>query len=114
MKIQNVQIWKNGQLKEANNFELSISNDNMATTCIFYYELQNLTETVTPVVTETVDSEGNPVTTTNDVINTNKEILAFGNLTLGGEEYQIWDADPSANQWAYDWAAGQLNLVLIP
>ena len=114
MKIQNVQIWKNGELKEANNFELSISNDNMATSCIFYYELQNVTETVQTVTTESVTIEGNVVSSSSDVISTNKEVLTFGNLTLQGEEYQTWDADPSANEWAYNWAAAQLNLVLIP
>lgn len=97
MTIQPVMVWQNGQQKEANNFVMRIVNDNLETACIFYYEMQNVEEIV----------ENTQSTTTVDV-------LAFGNLTLEGAEYQTWDADPSANEWAYNWAAAQLNLVLIP
>lgn len=95
MKIQPVIIWQNGQQKEANNFSLSICNDNLTTSANFYFELQRVSE-------ET------------DVVNYRPEILSFGNLTIEGADYQNWDASPSANEWAYEWAAGQLNLVLIP
>ena len=90
-------VWQNGQQKEANSFVMRIVNDNLETACNFYYEMQNVEEVVTDTQTTTII-----------------DILTFGNLTLQGEEYQTWDADPSANAWAYNWAAGQLNLVLIP
>ena len=90
-------VWQNGQQKEANNFSMRIATDNLKTTCVFYYEMQNVQELLTEIQTTTVI-----------------DTLTFGNLTLQGEEYQTWDADPSANEWAYEWAAGQLNLVLIP
>ncbi len=90
-------VWQNGQQKEANSFVMRIVNDNLETSCNFYYEMQNVEEVVTDTQTTTII-----------------DVLTFGNLTLQGEEYQTWDADPSANAWAYNWAAGQLNLVLIP
>jgi hypothetical protein len=97
MKIQSVMVWQNGQQKEANTFIMRIVNDNLETSCNFYYEMQNVEEVIND-------------TQTNTII----DVLTFGNLNLSGEEYQTWDADPSANSWAYNWAAGQLNLVLIP
>jgi len=96
MKIQPVMVWQNGQQKEANNFVMRIANDNLETSCNFYYEMQNVTEVVENGQTAKV-----------------VEVLTFGNLNLGGEEYQTWDADPSANEWAYNWAAAQLNLVYV-
>ena len=92
MKIQPVQTWQNGQQKEATNFILTVTNDNLSTAADFQFKL-----TTTPV---------------ND--DKDYDVLVMGYLTMSGEEYQTWDADPSANAWAYNWAAEQLNLVLIP
>lgn len=36
------------------------------------------------------------------------ELLAQGNLSMSGEEYQLWDAD----EFAWDFIAGQLSLVI--
>ena len=41
------------------------------------------------------------------------EVVAEGNLGIDGADYQTWDADPSANAWAYNWAAGKLNLTIV-
>lgn len=90
-------VWQNGQQKESNTFIMRIVNDNLETSCNFYYEMQNVQEVVNDTETTTII-----------------DILTFGNLTLSGEEYQTWDSSVSANDWAYNWAAGQLNLVLIP
>jgi hypothetical protein len=103
MKIQPVSTWQNGQQKEANNFVLSSSWDNFLNAATFSYQLQNVIEI-------TIEPQENYATGTQ--INT--DILVVGNLYIDGQAYQDWDASPSANQWAYDWAAAQLNLVLIP
>jgi hypothetical protein len=103
MKIQPVITWQNGQSKEANNFDLSSSADNFLDAASFSYQLQNVTETIIPA-TETEPEQ----------ILIYTDILVIGNLSITGQDYQDWDASPSANQWAYDWAAGKLNLVLIP
>jgi hypothetical protein len=110
MKIESVMIWQNGQQKEANNFVLAIVNDNLSTSCTFAYYLQNVTEVeVTAAIPASDMGPAYPAQYTEIV-----DQLSSGNLILQGEEYQTWDADTSANQWAYNWAAGQLNLVLIP
>jgi hypothetical protein len=114
MKINPVMVWQNGQQKEANNFIMRIVNDNLETSCNFYYEMQNVQEIVTQVEVPITNEDGTKTITTQDQVNTTIDILTFGNLTLDGAEYQTWDADPSANEWAYNWAAAQLNLVLIP
>lgn len=111
MKIQSVNVWQNGQVKEANNFSMKIVNDNLETACNFYYEMQNVQEIVTQVEIPSENEDG--TTTIQDVVKTITEVLTFGNLTLEGAEYQTWDADPSANEWAYNWAAAQLNLVYV-
>lgn len=36
------------------------------------------------------------------------EFLAQGNLVMSGEDYQLWDAD----EWAWDFIAGELSLVI--
>jgi hypothetical protein len=103
MKIQPITTWQNGLEKQANNFVLSIVNDNLINYCTFNYQLQRLIETIIPA-TETEPAQ----------IITNADTLISGNLSIEGQDYQDWDASPSANQWAYEWAAKQLNLVLIP
>jgi hypothetical protein len=103
MKIQPVITWQNGEQKQANNFMLSSSWDNFLNSAYFDYQLQNVSEIIIPA-TETEPEQIVP----------NTDILVVGGLSISGQDYIDWDASPSANQWAYEWAAAQLNLVLIP
>jgi len=91
--IQPVTLWFQGTTKTANIYDLSIVNDDLSTRASLYYKLGN----------ETVQAEGEP-----SII-----WLQDGNLTITGQDYQDWDADPSANEWIYNWSAGQLNITLI-
>lgn len=91
--IQPVTLWIQGTTKTANIYDLSIVNDDLSTRASLYYRLGF----------ETVPDEGDPQTVW----------LQDGNLTITGEDYQQWDADPSANEWIYNWSANQLNLVII-
>jgi len=91
--IQPVTLWIQGTTKTANVYDLSIVNDDLSTRASLYYKLGN----------ETVPAEGEP-----SII-----WLQDGNLTIDGESYQTWDADPSANEWIYNWSALQLNLTII-
>lgn len=113
MTIQPVIVWQNGQQKEANNFYMRIVNDNLETACNFYYEMQDIQEIVTQVESTVISEDGTSSTVMQDQVTTKVDVLTFGNLLLQGEEYQTWDADPSANEWAYNWAAAQLNLVYV-
>ena len=91
-QIQPITLWIQGQTKTANAFDLSIVNDDLATRAVLYYRLGSETQSETE--TQTI-------------------WLQDGNLTIDGEDYQTWDADPSANEWIYNWAAGQLNITII-
>jgi hypothetical protein len=91
MKIKPISSWQNGQEKQGTEFTLRLSYDNLSTNAQFYY-------TITSEQTEEIISQ----------------VLVDGNLTLDGIDYQSWDADPSANAWAINWALAKLNLELLP
>lgn len=84
-KIQSVPIWKDGQVQSATWLNSLCINDNLKDTAIFYYTLN-------------ADYEGLP-----------NEILADGNLTMNGVDYQNWND----NDYAYNWIATQLSLTII-
>ena len=88
--IQSVQVWKNGEEKQANTFNLIIINDDLATSATFYYQL----------IASSTDAEGN----------VSSEMLADGNCGMSAEDYQNWD---DSNDGAYNYCAGKLNLVII-
>ena len=87
--IQSVQVWKNGQEKSANKFSLILINDDLATNANFYYQL----------ISSVVDGE-----------NESSEMVADGNCSMSGEDYQDWD---DSNDGAYTYVAGKLNLTIV-
>jgi hypothetical protein len=90
--IQPVSIWKNGESFEANLLFAYIINDNLESSCSFYYQLCSSgqgTEAMPLVIGQT---------------------LAEGNLTMDGENYLAWDGD---NDYAFTYIAEKLNLTLI-
>ena len=89
-QIQQVQVWKNGEEKLANAFNLILINDDLATSANFYYQL----------LASSTDEDGN----------VSSEQLADGNCSMNGEDYQNWD---DSNDGAYNYVAGKLNLVII-
>lgn len=96
-KIQPLTLWTNGESKEANNFTLRSIGDNLSTEPLkgqatLYYELQAVT-----TIEEAVSVE-NIITST---------------LEISGEDYDLWNSDPTSNAWALNWAVSKLKLVLI-
>jgi hypothetical protein len=91
-KIQPVTIWKNGESQEANLLNAYIINDNLESSCSFYYSLN-------------ASGEG-----TEDMPLVVGAILADGNLTMSGEDYLAWDGD---NDYAYTYIAEKLNLIIV-
>jgi hypothetical protein len=90
--IEPVSIWKNGESQEANLLNAYIVNDNLQSSCSFYYSLcasGEGTEAMPLVIWQT---------------------LADGNLTMDGENYLAWDGD---NNYAFTYIAKKLNLTLI-
>lgn len=90
--IQPITIWKNGESQEANLLNAYIINDNLESSCSFYYSLNASGE----------GTEAMPL-----VIG---QTLAEGNITMSGETYLSWDGD---NDFAFSYIAEKLNLTLI-
>jgi len=91
-KIEPVQAWKNGEQLEANLLNAIIINDNLQSSCSFYYSLCASGE----------GTEAMPL-----VIG---QAVAEGNLTMDGEQYLAWNG---SNDYAFDYIAEKLNLTLI-
>ena len=83
-QIQPISIWVNGQQQTATLFSLIIINDNLTNSATFYYQLLDA-----------------------DAVK-----LTDGNLTIGEPDYDQWSSQPDVNQWAYEWAATELNITL--
>ena len=91
-QIQPITIWKNGESQEANLLNAYIVNDNLESSCSFYYSLNaggEGTEEMPLIIGQT---------------------LAEGNITMSGEDYLAWD---NSNEAAYEYIAEKLNLILI-
>jgi hypothetical protein len=91
-QIESVSIWKNGESFEANLLNAYIINDNLESSCSFYYQLCSSGE----------GTEAMPL-----VIG---QTLADGNVTMSGEDYINWD---DSNDAAYAYIAEKLNLTII-
>ena len=91
-QIQPITIWKNGESQEANLLNAHIINDNLKSSCSFYYQLCSSGE----------GTENYPL-----IIG---QTLADGNVTMSSEDYLAWD---NSNEAAYVYIAEKLNLTLI-
>ena len=78
--IEPISIWDKGQSKQATILNAYAVNVTLNTSATFWYGL--MTE--------------------------NMEIIAYGNLSMDGEEYQLWRAD----EFAWEFVAHSLNLVI--
>jgi hypothetical protein len=81
-KIKSIQSWLNGQLIQATKFQLNANNVNLELSANFSYALF---------------SEDNI-------------FITEGNLIMEGKDYQDWQND----EYAWNWAATKLNLELLP
>jgi len=84
--IQPITIWKNGQQLTASVLDAIIINDNLSSSCTFYWKLK-----------EDLDDEVG-------------QTLADGNATMTGEYYDNWDG---SNDYAFDYIAEQINVTIL-
>jgi hypothetical protein len=91
-KIEPVTAWKNGEQLEANLLNAIIVNDNLESSCTFYYQL----------MTGGDGTEAMPIAV--------GQTVAEGNIYLDGENYLDWNG---SNDFAYSYIAEKLNLTLI-
>ena len=96
-QIEPISSWQNGEEKQATIFILTSSYDNLSTNANFQYQLNE------------VILNPPPETPISPLYNT----LVNGGLNISGQDYLDWDAATDANEWAYNWAAAQLNLTII-
>lgn len=90
--IEPITIWKNGESQEATILNAYIINDNLQSSCTFYYQLcssNEATEEAPLIIGQT---------------------LADGNVTMSGDNYINWD---DSNDAAYSYIAEKLNLTII-
>ncbi len=95
-KIQPVNIWINGESKEAKYFSVTCINDNYENSATNYWQMFDAV----------IDEEG---------VEKMGMQLSAGNLTIDGQDYINWGDQPamSINEWIYNWSASKLNLVII-
>ena len=86
-QISPVSIWKNGQNKTASILDAIIINDNLSTSCTFYWMLKEADQQ---------EQAG--------------QVLADGNVTMTGEDYDNWDG---SNDYAFDYIAEQINVTIL-
>lgn len=92
-QIQPVQVWFQGEQRQATIFNLISNYDNLSDSATFQYQLIQ-------IITISPEQQ-------------NSNVLIIGHLSISGADYAQWDAEIDANAWIYQWAAGQLNLTLI-
>jgi hypothetical protein len=82
--IETISIWENGELKQATVLNAYASTVNLGKSATFYYSLHSV--------------EGGEI----------NGMLAQGNLFMTDDDYQAWSED----QYAWDWVAAKLKLVI--
>ena len=86
-------VWYQGVQHDANVFTLYSTGDNLLDAATFKYQL----------IEEIIISPEEQ----------SSQTLLIGELSINGADYELWDAEVDANAWIYNWAASQLNLVII-
>lgn len=79
--IQAIALWKDGRIQNASILDMYISYDDLKSQATFQYSLMDHT----------------------------LSILAQGQFTMGGDDYNNWD---NSNESAYLYAANLLNLII--
>jgi hypothetical protein len=89
--IQPVTVWFNGQEVQATVLGAVVTNDNLQNSATFQYQLFQQV------------SLGEPNTYPSYL-----QVVVTNSLSMTGDVYDNWDT----NDYAYDWIAQQLNLVI--
>ena len=89
-QISPVNVWVNGESKEAEFLDAKGIDVTLGTSAQFYWSL----------LTKVVDA---------DNVAKPGELLTNGNCSMTGADYQAWDQD----EVAWEFIAGQLNLTII-
>lgn len=96
--IQPINLWHEGHNRSANRIRLTLVQDNLVDSATFLYEL----------IEEKMHENGHSIT-----IEPSITILAVGNVTISGEEYDEWGESSPINEDAYIIIANKLNITLL-
>jgi hypothetical protein len=86
--IQTLTLWVNGQIKTAELLRVRSTNDDLESAADFYYDL--------------LETDGAP----------EPYVVASGAVSISGTNYTTWKADTDTNEYAYNYVATELNLVI--
>jgi hypothetical protein len=86
-QIEPVTVWSNGLEVQANILNAYVQGDNLKSEASFYYGIGNASSDTAFLMVP----------------------LASGQLIMTGQAYADWQT----NQYAWDWVAEQLNLIII-
>lgn len=89
-KIESVQIWFDGGVKNATLLDVSVSGITLGVSAVISFRLYSSFE----------NEAGYP-----------DKLLTNGILNLEGEDYSNWGSD---DDYVWIWAANKLNLTLVP
>ena len=92
-QIQPITTWFKGEEHQANVFNLYSTGDNLVDSATFQYQLIEL------IVISPEEQTS--------------QTLIVGELSINGDDYALWDAEITANEWIYNWAADKLNLTIV-
>jgi len=95
-QIEPLTIWSADGNKVASSLTARIINDDLTSSCTFYWELKEADEVVPSENEESITTTG--------------AVLAKGNVTISGEEYKNWEG---GNDYAYSHIAEQINVKLV-
>jgi len=98
-KIETFSVWKDGANYQADDLSVRIVSDDLATSATFYYSISQ-----SPV--ESVDEEGRTAVAPG-------AMLAEGNVSISGEDYDAWGESANVNLAAYEYVASKLGLILV-
>lgn len=90
-QIQSFSVWFNGQSVQAQILDAYVINDNLNDSATFWWG----------IYTEGIDPQSRGI------------CVSAGNLTMAGQDYINWNANPDINNAAYQWIAEQLGLTII-
>ena len=97
--INPIQIWKDGQSKTASVLNANIVADDLQTFCLFYWQLKE-SDTIIEADPRVEGSADQTI---------QGQVLAEGNSSMTGEDYQNWDG---SNDAAYEFVSGQINVTI--
>lgn len=96
VKIESKSIWKDGKNQNVDRISIHIVHDDLINSATFYYRMFG---EVAPA------EEGGNVTY--------GPTVSEGNVSISGEDYDVWGEASNVNAAAYEYVCDKLGLVIV-